>query len=106
MVLVPVRKQFKELDLKNISARPENILSIQNYMESMNEDSKSNRVPIGICDSIKDKIGISRIDLFLDQNGRIYIQENNQSKKNIIEFSNMDEVRRIFRLYYKVRNIL
>ena len=96
MILVPVRKQFKELDWKNISARPENILSMQNYMESMNEDSKSNGVPIGICDSIKDKIGISRIDLFLDQNGRIYIQENNQSKKNIIEFSNIDEVRRIF----------
>lgn len=65
-------------------------------MESMNGDSKSKEVPIGICDSIKDKIGISRIELFLDQNGRIYIQENNQNKKNLIEFSNMDEVRRVF----------
>ena len=99
MILVPIRKQFKELDWKNISAKPENILSIQNYMESMNGDpeKKSDRtVTIGICDSIKDKIGISRIDFFLDENGRIYIQENNQGKNNLIEFSNMDCVRRIY----------
>ena len=99
MVIVPVREQFRELDWKNISARPENILAIQNYMESMNKDpeKKNNRtVPIGICDSIKDKIGISRIELFLDGDGRIYIQENNQNKNNLIEFSNIDEVRRIF----------
>lgn len=97
MVLVPIRKQFKELDWKNISAKPENILTIQNYMESMNTDSNNSiTVPIGIYDSIKDKIGISRIDFFLDENGKIYIQENNQGKNNLIEFSDMDDVRRIY----------
>lgn len=44
MVLVPVRKQFKELDWKNISARPENILAIQNYMESLNTDPEKRMI--------------------------------------------------------------
>lgn len=99
MVLVPIRKQFKELDWKGISAKPENILAIQNYIESMNTDPerKTDRtVPIGISDSIKDKIGISRIEFFLDENGRIYIQESNQNENHLIEFSSMDDVRRIY----------
>lgn len=99
MVIVPVRKQFKELSWKNISAKSENIIAIQNYLESMNTDpeKKNDRtVPIGICDTIKDRIGISNINLFLDGSGRIFIQENNQNKSNLIEFSNLDDVRRIF----------
>ena len=96
MVLVPIRQQLKELNWKNILIKPENILTIQNYKNSMYNDSESKAVPIGIYDSIKDKIGISIINFFLDQNGKIYIQENNQGKNNLIEFSNMDDVRRIY----------
>lgn len=106
MVIVPVRKQFKELNWKNISVKPENILSIQNYTESMNCDSGSRGVPVGIYDTIKNKLGISRMELFLDGNSKVYLFEKNQNKSNLIEFSNMDNVRRIYRLYYKIRNIL
>lgn len=68
MLIVPVRKQFKELSWKNISAKSENIIAIQNYLESMNTDpeKKNDRtVPIGICDTIKDRIGISNINLMV-----------------------------------------
>ena len=39
MVVVPVGKKYILLDKKNISARTENILNIQNYIRSMIEDS-------------------------------------------------------------------
>lgn len=99
MVLVPIRKQFKELDWKSISAKSENILTIQNYIESLNTDPERKNdktVPIGIRDSIKDKIGISKIEFLLDENGKIYIQEKNQNENYLIEFSSMDDVRRIY----------
>ena len=103
MVIVPIRQNFKELNMKNLSIKPENILNLQNYMESMNNDyaKKTTReVPIGIYDTIKDNLGVYSIKYFLDESGKVFIQESTQRERNLVEFPNIDMVRRIYRLPY------
>lgn len=103
MVIVPIRKSFKDLDMKNLYIKPENILTLQNYMESMNNDyvKKTTReVPIGIYDTIKDNLGVYSINYFLDESGKVFIQEITQRERNLVEFPNIDMVRRIYRLPY------
>lgn len=50
MVIVDIGKRYAILERKNILARPENILTLQNYMMSMENDSKGKTVPVGIYD--------------------------------------------------------
>jgi hypothetical protein len=97
MVVVPVGKKYILLDKKNISSKTENILNIQNYIKSMTEDSiKGHSVPIGIYDTIKEKLGIHGIKLFLDDKGHVFIQEQNQSANNLVQFESLDSIRRVY----------
>ena len=97
MVVVPVGKKYILLDKKNISSKTENILNIQNYIKSMPEDSiKGHSVPIGIYDTIKEKLGIHGIKLFLDDKGHVFIQEQNQSANNLVQFESLDSIRRVY----------
>ena len=95
MVLVPLRNAFKELQYRNLSIKEENLVILQNYLYSQeNDQSRKNEryVPVGIHDTIKDKLGILKINFFMDSNGKVFLEENNQKGSNTIEFSNIDEV--------------
>ena len=97
MVVVPVGNKYILLDKKNISAKTENIINIQDYIKSMNEDTIESRfVPIGIYDTIKEKLGISGIQLFLNERGNTFILEQNSASNNLVQFESLDSIRRIY----------
>lgn len=97
MVVVPVGKKYSLLDEKNIFAKPENILNIQNYIRSMTEDRiQGNSVPVGIYDTIKEKLGISGMQLLLDEKGHVFIEEKGQDTDNLVQFESLDSIRRVY----------
>ena len=97
MVVVPVGKRYILLDRKNVNGKTENILNIQNYMQSMLTDSLGGgSVPIGIYDTIKEKLGISGMQLCLDEKGHVFIEEKSQGTNKLVQFENLDSIRRVY----------
>ena len=95
MVCIPLRNAFKELQYRDLSIKEENLVILQNYIYSQENDQRRKNerfVPVGIHDTIKDKLGILKINFFMDSNGKVFLEETSQKDSNTIEFPNIDAI--------------
>lgn len=101
MKIVKIRNSFdindelKDLKINNYSMTPSNTKIYENYMDSQSNDSekrKNGEVPIGLNETMREYLGITSLNMYLNQDGKIVLYEMTGTSKNIIKFDNPDSI--------------
>lgn len=63
----------------------------------MTEDNLNGiSVPVGIYNTVKEKLGIFGMQLLLDEKGHVFIEEKSQDTNNLVQFESLDSIRRTY----------
>lgn len=101
MKIVKIRNSFdinnelKDLKINNYSMTPRNTKIYENYMDSQSQDSekiKNEEIPIGLNETMREYLGITSLNMYLNQDGKIILYEITGTSENIIKFDNPDSI--------------